>query len=296
MAQGVFLQFKAQAFKATERFRSLAATGVAALCLVLGAGTASSQTLAPVSKEELRKALVDELPKFARNKEALERIAQQQYPRPLTAAQLSIVVRQLKVMYEHPDLPDTVAGLIAPILREGITQAEYAQALSASMMSVPVRGLVRMDAEAQRFFVGYTNNMLRAVPPEVCKKIQLQQYSLPEMARIERAYIQSLPLEAFEQTTQLFLTSALAEISKANFVRKPTSEQVQVSEKIWRTRFESIVQSRLSAAAIARVGNNMEAAPATEVCEVGRAVMQAMLDMEEPYRTWRISTFMGALQ
>lgn len=40
----------------------------------------------------------------------------------------------------------------------------------------------------------------------------------------------------------------------------------------------------------------MESAPAAEVCEVGRAVLQAMLDMEEPYRTWRIATFMGAMQ
>jgi hypothetical protein len=156
--------------------------------------------------------------------------------------------------------------------------------------------MLRLKTESQAAFVSHILALARGVDSENCKAMFLGKLSTAEAAALERKYVAGLPLEQFQSILNLYRDATVAELAAYPDVRTITPEQAALAEKVFDDSAKKRVLAAVPTDVLRRVGQDAAAAPAEEVCTTIVTYSESMLDLPEPYRSWKLTRFAESMQ
>lgn len=276
----------------------LVSGGLAVLLWALAPWWACAQSVDAASELERRilATLADESQRLYGSDEAMDAAVARAYGTLISAAHVEVARTSLRRVLLHADFHRYLLQLVMPIAGADTTQAQIRSAVLEGVGTLQAKGLLRLPAERQEDFAHHTLGMIRALPPEVCKGVFLSRVTTAEANMIERAYIAGLPLAQFEQVLTMYTDAALAELQRYPPSRILGNEQGALADQAHKQAILRKFRGALGPEAVARVFRDREGAPARDACTVFTLTMEAMVDLPEPYRSWRILQFVREMQ
>lgn len=191
----------------------------------------------------------------------------------------------------HDGVPDFAAKLIAPIYSPGVSANDLSVAVTEGMIQLQLSGISRLDAQRQASFVRYTVDIARMMPPEICKALYLGQLSSEQSVAVERRYLVQMPTPRFVSILNLYKEAIDAELSGYPDVRVISREQAMLAEKVYRGAAIKRAAARMSQQALQSIDQDPQSALAQDVCDFMVVILEGMLDIPEPYRSWQLARF-----
>lgn len=228
--------------------------------------------------------------------EQLDAVITRTYGVRLSPKKAEVAQRVMRSVLFNQALPNYIANLLVPVYRSDISHTEMVSAVVEGMVQLQVKGLARLSPERQVAFVAHTVSMTRAIEPSACKALFLGQLDTKASAAIERKYIAGLPLRKFEAISDIYRDAAEAELVGYPDARIINQQQAKLAERVYQAASIKRLRARVRKEVIQRVDEGAHSAEPSEVCAVFSAIIEGMLDMDDPYRAWHLTRFMQTLQ
>ena len=271
---------------------------LALLALVLAPWSVQAQ-VPGVSNEleaEMLQRVAAEAQRLYGSDEAMDATVARLYGIRISPAHVGVARAQLRSVLLHESYHRYLLQLVLPIAGPGTTDAQLRSAVMEGVSVLQAKGLLRLPAERHEDFAHHLLEMTRVLPPEVCKGLFLGTVPLADANMIERAYMASLPLARFEHIVTLYIDAAKAELERQPNARSLSAEQAALANQAHKLAMVRKVRAALSPEAVARVLRERQDAPARDACTLFTLTIEAMVDLPEPYRTWRILQFVREMQ
>lgn len=214
----------------------------------------------------------------------------------LAPEKLQVARRILKDILFDEAVPKYVAGLIVPVWRTGMTVEQMQQAMLEGIMQLQVKGIGRLPAQKQSLFISHILGMTRSIPSSLCKAMYLGQIDTKTSIEMERHYIANLPLERFEAISNFYREAAKAELAGYPAARTINASQAQLAEQALGVAWGTRMRKKDAVETMQLVLADMPSAQAGELCMVMSEMLEAMLEMPEPYRSWQYTLFVENMQ
>jgi hypothetical protein len=257
---------------------------------------AQPEGISPDFEARALAALTAEAERLYRGDEAMDASIERVYGTRISPAHVEVARERLRRVVLNVDFHRYLLQLMVPIASAETTPAQMRSAALEGMATLQAKGLLRMPAARQEDFVHHMLEMLRVLPPEVCKGLYLSTVSTADSNLLERAYIASLPLARFDQIVTLYSDAVLAELARTPSARSLSREQAALADQAHKLAMQRRFRSAFAPDALARLLRDREGAPARDACTLLTLTFETMADLPEPYRAWRILQFVSELQ
>lgn len=264
-----------------------AATALALSSLVAYAQTFTAAQLAEELKQQFAKLGTDE---------QLTTMVNRAYGVPLSPDKAKVARDGLREIMFHRSFSETAANLLHPVYRPGMPQSEVTAVMLEGMSQIQVQGFVRLPQHRQAAVVRHTVDFARSLPPTTCQALLSGKLSTPQAARLERAYVASLPLPQFTHVTALYTDAAVAQLSNFPDEKAVNAGQAELAQTALNRVAQKRLRSMMSNDALLRVEGDTTSASPQEYCSYFTILLESMLEVPEPYRGWQLTRFMASLK
>lgn len=268
---------------------------VFSLCFVVGCLAFSPLRAQTVEVRKLAEDVAFEIKRLYGTPERLDALITKVYG-PLSPEKANAARHIMRGILFHEGVANYAAQLIAPIYRPGVTANELSSAVTEGMMQLQLSGIARLDAQSQASFVRYSVDIAQMMPPEMCKAMYLGQLTSAQSAVVERRYLVQMPLPRFTSILNLYKESIDAELSGYPDVRSISREQAMLAEKVYTSTVTRRAAAQMSRQALQSIDEDPQSALPEDVCNFLVVILEGMLDLSEPYRSWQLTRFAQGLK
>ncbi len=197
-----------------------------------------------------------------------------------------------------PEFRDFIYENIAPLIQSG-SEIDFKKYAAELGLSLQVKGMTRLSSDKQLSFEKYSLRMkdwLRFESAEVCKTIVVSS-SLPAAfyRRVELEYLSQISASEARAIFDVYFESASAELRDFPLRRSVTSDQALFGNEAYEAILLNLVDSTSDPESLYEAAENMEGAPAEDVCDATRLSFEAILLMKGPTQAWFAQTFLESL-
>jgi hypothetical protein len=282
-------------FAGIARISGLALVVLVCTLLPFSASAQPDRALGDLERSVLA-TMEEEARRLYGSDEAMDAAVARVYGTRISAAHVEVARTRLRRVMLHREFHRYLLQLLLPIASAETTPAQVRSAMLEGIAALQAKGLLRLPAQRQEDLAHHMLEMIRVLPPEVCKGFFFSTVSTGDANLMERAYIASLPLEKFDLILTLYTDAALAELENFPVARTLSPEQAALADQAHTQAMLRKFRGALSPEAVARVFRDRLAAPAQDACTLFTLTVEAMVDLPEPYRTWRILQFVRDMQ
>lgn len=211
----------------------------------------------------------------------------------VSPAKAKLLERNIRAILNHDGYYDLLVNLTLPMVQAKVPMSRIKEVMESSMLEVPLKGLPRLSEQDQMGFIAYMARLIVNIPPEMCKRIALNEMSARESAFIERGYLVSRSDQEFKIVLDLYLRASEAELSDSPGVPKYTDAQMQSAQSVFAEGLISRMSKRMSIENVSRILNDMGKASANEACDASMDILRTLLDMPAPFRKWQLQAFVN---
>jgi len=211
----------------------------------------------------------------------------------MSPVKMKLFARNMQAILKHEGYYDMLVNLTLPMVQANIPMAQIKEVMSATVLTIPLKGLPRLNEQDQMAFIAYTARLMGNVPPEICKRITTNDMSAQESAYIERSYLVTRSDEEFTAVADLYLRAIEYELSDFPQVANYTDAQLKSAQTIFAKALVKRMQKRMPIEQVSSILNDMKKAPAKEVCVTSLDIFRTLLDMPSPFRKWQLQVFVN---
>lgn len=280
----VFRAIGGHVFSAMARF--------AVLCSLVIVGPASAQAPGPagsgMSHREVRGEVVRTLTALAPDDAALRLILAQKFGNGLKPSHVEASLTWLREIVLHPGLPELLAEVVGPHLREGMPVERIPSHLPDALSLAESRGLGRLSFQRQEAALKIGLDALRTARPEGCRRILLASLSDTEADKSDQLPLAGQTPEMIDEYLSLSQEAIRAEVAGFPAAFEPSTEQAELAKQAYLEQLNTVLDQhsieRLHAAFA-----QPEAVEASELCRLFLEALQITLRVQLPHRQWLIA-------
>ena len=211
----------------------------------------------------------------------------------ISPAKMKLFARNMQTILKHEGYYDMLVNLTLPMVMAKVPMEQIKEVMSATALTIPLKGLPRLNEQDQMAFIAYTARLMGTVPPEICKRITNNDIGAQESAYIERSYLVTRSDEEFTAVADLYLRAIEYELSDFPYVPKYTEAQMESAQTIFAKALVERMQKRMPIEQVSDILNDMKKASAKEVCATSLDIFRTLLDMPSPFRKWQLQAFVN---
>lgn len=258
----------------------------------------SAQTLAQSDQRltSLVEEVAHELRKAYGTTAQMDALIAKQFGQELPSAKTRVLREHYRALFFHEKMPEALLKILLPIYRPSMTDKELYAVGFEGMLQVQMKGLARLAPDRQTAFVRYISEMASSLPSSVCKRMFLGQIDTPESTEIERKFFAALPLPRFEAIVSLYREAIDAELVGYPSARSINASQAKFADDALQEAFIGRLRRNVPRQVTIRVLEDPHNAEARDVCAVMLERVHALLDLDDPYKSWALTRFAESLQ
>lgn len=264
---------------------------VAALALTSPAGWAQPAPRGLASEASVRAEVARTLQRLYGTDAALDARVRATYGKPLAPAQAAVAKHHMRRLVRHPRFSDLLTEVLLQADRQRLNPVETAQAVQDALSQLQTRGLRRLPREQQAVLVAHFVAVGRHMDYIDCKRLFTGQLSLYQVSQPEQAYMAGLAAEPFERIATVYADASLAELEQSPAVVVIDAEHARAAHDAARLAGARALWNRLPVEVVQAYLTDPASVSPRDACDVNLIAMASMLDLAEPYRTWRIALF-----
>jgi hypothetical protein len=163
--------------------------------------------------------------------------------------------------------------------------------------AMSIKGLRRLDHNDLRHYLRLLNVMLEVLPPKLCRAVVLGDVSEQKAEAQFIIYAFSKMTNAeIESYLRIVRRAILAEVRDFPSVRSLTETQRDNAQKAFESAFFKRLDRHPRSNHIVAAFENMQNAPARDLCDANNEVILTMLDMTGILGEWQVKTFIESMQ
>jgi hypothetical protein len=213
---------------------------------------------------------------------------------PLTGERRSIAKEHFSLLFQAPEVINRFYDLLSPLVQRR-ADVDYKELGFEVVLSLALRGMKRLPAEEQVYYLRILQGVLASLPPEVCKSILDGKASFDVQRDAETYWLESQPPATARRVFALYRAALLAELRDKPTARMLTPKQSELAQKAFEASLELTFGARPNAAALFAAAADLPNAAAPVSCESGRLMFQAATSVTEPLRTWVVQNIFNSM-
>jgi len=222
--------------------------------------------------------------------EQIDAVVHRLYGATLSPQKAEVARRTFLTLAFHKAFPMYLGKLLEPIYRAGVTStAQIKPLVQDGVEHTFGKGFTRISAEQQEVLLRHVLDMFRALEPSECKRMFLGQVSTTEFDALERRFAAELPLEKFKALNEVYVAAMEAELNGYPDARSVSTEQAKLADEALNRAADKRIPREVFDRVVADVPN----ASPTDACSFMTSFSESMLDLDEPYRSWLLTQFVG---
>lgn len=227
----------------------------------------------------------------------LDAAVEQAYGPALSADKAEVARSYMGFVLQHEALPAYLATMIFPIATGSrFSPADVKTAAMLGILVLQRNGLARLSADKQAAYVTHLVSLLRGIPSADCKALSLGQLDTNASAALERAYEARLEVDKFSAIIALYRHAAEAELMGYPDARTLDEQHARMAKEVHEDALWKLLRTHEFVSGIQLVIEDPHSAPASDVCAFVSALSESVLHMEEPYRTWELTSTMESIR
>jgi len=227
--------------------------------------------------------------------EQIDKAVQTAYGARLGPEQMAVARRNMQAVLFHPKMPAFMWKVAEPLIGARMHESQIRQAMVEVMLATQAKGMARLPAARQVVFVRHMISMMESIPSSQCRSMVAGNVDTATSADVERKYISTLPPPQFESVSALYRDAAEAELNSAPEPRHVNPTQAAAADKVYEQTLTKLLRQAFTRDELQRLGAG-SASNDAEMCRFARTNLEAMVRMAEPYRDWKIQSFIQSLQ
>lgn len=267
--------------------------------VLLGATAAHAQPvkeLPPPTAAQLIPTLVEFRDGLIKSDAAVDALLDKTYREQLSTEQRDVMRRYVRTIMSSDAYIGYVARAAAGAAKAEMSLSDVKAVVANSVVTLQVKGLARMPAEAKLKFAQHLAAAVRSVSPSTCKALFNGQLSTLESSAVEVHFLLSLPTERLSDIVTMYAESALAELNDYPSKSIVTAEESRLADGAYRSAMRKRMQATLDSETIAYFAKEGLKGDAQAVCPVMLTALDALQDLDEPFRTWKLTAFVDSMQ
>jgi hypothetical protein len=253
--------------------------------------------LPPPTAVQLLPQLLDTRAKLLSDDAAVDALIDKLYVgEQLTDEQHAVTRQHLRAIMGNDKYVGHVAKTMESVKKAELGSKDSMSVIVNSVIKLQAQGLNRLPTQTKVDFVLYLGEVMRSVSPSTCKALLQGGLGAMEASAVETHYLLSLPVERLRATMNVYRDAVLAELN--GYPDKPviTEEEARLAAAAYSVAVRKRMAAKLDTETIAYYSKERMNGDPAAVCQVLVTAFEAVVDMDEPFKSWQLTRLVDSMK